>query len=255
LSGFPQNGRNTLYFYPCSWDKKIPILPGIVSIGSDAGDPDLDGNFNVNWGPSTYTDNYSLYVSLSPITQIDGSVTLLLDEVNDTSYSATSYSLGTYYFLVVAKNGNGNSTSSNLQVNVGIGDPPSSFVLYSNAQNPDPDGDFTIVWTTSTNADNYSLYRHNSLITGINGSLTLLLDESPVLLYEELDYTDGTYYFVVVAKNRWGSTMSNNHVVIVELETSETNPEIPGFEVWTMLITLASVNVIVVIWKKKKFNY
>lgn len=255
LSDFPQNGRNILYFYPCSWNKTIPLFPSFVPISSDADDPDPDGNFNVNWGPSTYTDNYSLYVSSSPITQIDGSVTRLLNEVSDMSYFASGYSPGTYYFLVVAKNGNGNTTSNNLQVNVAAANLPASFILSSTADSPDTDGDFSLTWTMSTYADNYSLYSYNRLITEINGSLALLLDEVTDLTYDEYNYASGTYYFVVVAKNEHGITMSNNVQVIVQLaDTGPTPPEIPGYELWTILIAIASASIIVMYTKKKKYS-
>ncbi len=217
LIGFQQNALNKFYFYPCVWDSEIPILPGSVNIFSDADNPDTDGSFNITWSPSTYTDNYSLYVSSSVITQIDGSVTLLLDEVNDTSYQATGYLDGTYYFLVIARNGNGNTNSSNIMVNVEIEGLPSHFTLSSNAGSPDTDGDFTLNWTPSTNADNYSLYSYSSLITEINGSLTLLLDEVSDLTYDVFDYTNGTYFFAVVAKNVNGTRFSNNIQVIVNI--------------------------------------
>ena len=256
LSGFQQNGRNMLYFYPCKWNKTIPLLPGNLSISSDADDPDTNGNFNINWGPSTDTDNYSLYVSSSAITQINGSVTLLLDEVTDTTYYASGYSDGTYYFLVMAKNGNGNTTSSNLLVNVDVPFLPSPFILTSDAGSPDTDGDFTLTWTPSMYANNYSLYGSNSLITEINGSLTLLLDEINDLSYDEFNYADGTYFFVVVAKNIAGTTLSNNiQVVVDEPEPEpEPDPEIPGFEMWTMLFTISSVGLILLLRKKKKIT-
>jgi hypothetical protein len=117
LTGFQQNAMRKSYFYPCEWNKYIwieslPILPGPFSIFSDADDPDTDGNFNITWSPSAYADNYSLYMSSSVITEINEEVTVLLDEITDLSYEATGYSDGTYYFLVIARNGDGNTTSS-----------------------------------------------------------------------------------------------------------------------------------------------
>jgi len=214
LTGFQQNAMEKLYFYPCEW--KSPILPGLFIINSDADDPDTDGNFNITWSPSAYSDNYSLYVSSSVITEINGSLTLLLDEVTDLSYEASGYSNGNYYFLVVARNGNGNITSSNLLVNVEIQDPPSPFTLSSDAGSPDANGDFNLTWTPSTYANNYSLYVYSSLITEINGSLTLLLEEVTDLSFEEFNYADGTYFFAVVAKNAYGTMLSNNIEIVVE---------------------------------------
>lgn len=126
LTGFQQNAMDKIYFYPCQLN--YPILPGTVSLSSDADSPDTDGIFDVSWSTSEFTDNYSLYRSSSVITVIDGSVTLLLDEDTDLSYEASGYSDGNYYFVVMSKNGNGDTMSSNLMVNVEIptngGDEP-----------------------------------------------------------------------------------------------------------------------------------
>ncbi len=221
LTGFQQNAMNKLYFYPCVL--KLPILPGLFSIFSDADDPDTDGNFDITWSPSAYADNYSLYVYSSLITEINDSLTLLLNEVTDLSYGASGYSDGTYYFLVVAKNENGNTNSSNYMVKVEI-PVPGLFIMLSDADDPDTDGNFNIIWSSSANADNYSLYVHSSLITEINDSLTLLLDEVTDLSYEVFDYSDGTFYFAVVAKNTYGTTLSNNIEVVVEIEEPEPGP-------------------------------
>jgi hypothetical protein len=251
LTGFQQNAMNKLYFYSCEWN--IPILPGLFSINSDADDPDIDGIFDIIWSPSAYVDNYSLYVYSSLITEINGSLTLLLDEVTDLSYEASGFSDGTYYFLVVAKNGNGNTNSSNLVVNVEIL-VPGPFTLSSDAESPDPDGDFNLTWTPSNLADNYSLYISSSLITEITGGLTLLLDEVTELSYEVFNYSDGTYYFVVVAKNTFDTTLSNNIEVVVRTEEPVPAPWIPGFELWTMSFAITSVCLILLLRKKKKIT-
>ena len=251
LTGFQQNGMQKNYFYPCEWNYTVPILPGLIIINSDADDPDTDGNFEITWSPSAYSDNYSLYVSSSVITEINGGVTLLLNETTDLSYDISGYSDGTYYFVVVAKNGNGNTTSSNLIVNVEI-PVPGPFTLSSDAESPDANGNFNLTWTPSNFADNYSLYVSSSLITEIDGSLTLLLDEVTDLSYEASGYSDGTYYFAVVAKNTLDTILSNNIEVVVEIE--EPEPWIPGFELWTIFFTITSVSLIILLRKKKKIT-
>ena len=251
LTGFQQNAMNKLYFYPCEWES--PALPGLFSILSDADDPDFDGNFTTTWSPSAYADNYSLYMSSSVITQINENVTILLDEVTEFSYEVSGYSDGTYYFLVVARNGNGNTTSNNLLVNVEISFHPAPFTLSSDAGSPDANGNFNLTWTSSNLANNYSLYVYSSLITDINGSLTLLLDEVTDLSHEAFNYLDGIYFFAVVAKNENGTTLSNNIEVIVEIEEPEPGPVpwIPGFELWIIFFIVTSVSLILLLRKKK----
>ncbi|GAG99510.1 unnamed protein product, partial [marine sediment metagenome] len=53
-------------------------------------------------------------------------------------------------------------------------------------------------------------------------------------------------------------TLSNNLIVIVEIEEPEPGPgpepepEIPGFELWTILFTIASASLITLLRKKKR---
>jgi len=86
--------------------------------------------------------------------------------------------------------------------------PPSAFDLSSNADSPDTDGIFTLSWTSSINATSYSVYQYSSNITEINGSLTLLLDHSTDLILPLSGYSNGTYYFIVVASNDYDDTLS-----------------------------------------------
>ncbi|MHA1109691.1 MAG: BspA family leucine-rich repeat surface protein [Promethearchaeota archaeon] len=86
--------------------------------------------------------------------------------------------------------------------------PPSVFDLSSDADTPDSDGSFTLTWTSSTNATHYSVYHYSSYITEINGSLTILLDQTTDLTLPLSEYSGGTYYFIVVASNDYDDTLS-----------------------------------------------
>ncbi|MHA1443102.1 MAG: hypothetical protein ACTSPK_14765, partial [Candidatus Heimdallarchaeota archaeon] len=122
-------------------------------------------------------NNYSVYRSSSFITEIDGSLTLLADEITDLTLALTGYEDGTYYFIVVAHNNHGDTLSNCIEVNVELPAPPGDFTLSSNAGDPDTDGIFDLTWTAASEANNYSVYRSSSFITEIDGSLTLLADE------------------------------------------------------------------------------
>jgi len=111
-------------------------------------------------------------------------------------------------------------------------EPPGSFILGSTADSPDSDGNFDLIWTSAAGANNYSIYRYSSYITEINGSLTLLGDEITDLSLALSGYTNGTYYFIVVAHNDYGDTLSNCIEVIVLIPPPippGTPPEIPGY--------------------------
>lgn len=87
--------------------------------------------------------------------------------------------------------------------------PPGYFYLYSNAEYPDNDGNFDLFWTAANRAVNYSVYQYSKFITEINGSLTHLASEITHLALPLSGYSDGIYYFIVVAHNENGDTMSN----------------------------------------------
>jgi len=95
--------------------------------------------------------------------------------------------------------------------------PPELFILSSDANNPDNDGSFTLLWTESIGTENYSVYRHSSFITEITEDLIILADDITDLNFPLEGYSDGTYYFIVVAHNEYGDTLSNCIQVVVDI--------------------------------------
>ncbi len=68
----------------------------------------------MTWAASDAAKNYTIYVSSSFITKIDGNVTKV-DNTTLLSYDLTKTD-GTYYYIVVAFNDYGNSTSNCIKV-------------------------------------------------------------------------------------------------------------------------------------------
>ncbi|MFW9865555.1 MAG: ABC transporter substrate-binding protein [Candidatus Thorarchaeota archaeon] len=120
-----------------------------------------------------------------------------------------TYGFGIYWYSVVL-----NATNALVTPEL-----PGPFTLSSTAGSPDNDGDFDLTWTSSSNADNYTVYEYSSYITVINGSLTTLGSEMVCLTLPLSGYSTGTYYFIVVAHNENGDTLSNYIQVIVILST------------------------------------
>ncbi len=222
----------------------IGSLPGEFNLSSNAGTPDDDGVFDLSWTSSDGALTYSVYRYSSYITEINGSLTLLGDGITDLSLALSGYTDGTYYFIVVAHNDYGDTMSNCIQVNVAF--PPGEFTLSSNAGTPDDDGVFDLSWTSSDGALTYSVYRYSSYITEINGSLTLLGDGITDLSLALSGYTDGTYYFIAVAHNANGDTLSNCIVVIVLL------PVVPGYDLYFMFATIGIVSAIIIRTRCKK---
>jgi len=93
---------------------------------------------------------------------------------------------------------------------------PGPFSLSSDAGDPDNDGSFNLFWTESEDANSYSVYQSSSFITEITGELSLIADGIVDLNLALEGYPDGTYYFIVVATNENGNTLSNCIQVNVE---------------------------------------
>jgi len=93
-------------------------------------------------------------------------------------------------------------------------DLPTSFTLTSNADTPDTDGIFTLYWTNSEYANNYSLYQND-----------ILLDSGLTELYYLMEiYSNGSYSFKVIAFNNYGDTSSNEIIVDIEIPV-EPDPD------------------------------
>ncbi len=119
---------------------------------------------------------------------------------------------------------------------------PFPFTLSSNADVPDTDGIFDLEWTTAEFAKNYSIYEYSSYITAINGSLTTLVDETTNITLPLSGYSNGVYYFIAVAKNNFGMTLSNCYIVTV---IKPSGGGIPGYSTLFFVITLLSISVLI----------
>ena len=86
--------------------------PGSFSLFSTAGNPDIDGNFLLNWSTSDFADSYSVYQNDTLIAQ-DLPATQRNLQINDLSN-------GNYEFYVTASNDYGTETSNNLTITVDL---------------------------------------------------------------------------------------------------------------------------------------
>jgi hypothetical protein len=93
---------------------------------------------------------------------------------------------------------------------------PKPFILSSDADSPDTDGQFELNWTISIGAVNYSIYMYSSLITDINSSVTLVASGLTDLSYS-ISNESGTYYFMVRSYNETGFTDSNQIMITVAI--------------------------------------
>ncbi|MEJ2249397.1 MAG: extracellular solute-binding protein [Candidatus Lokiarchaeota archaeon] len=129
---------------------------------------------------------------------------------------------------------------------------PGIFTLTTDAENPDSDGTFHLTWTSSEWAENYSIYMYNRVITKINQSLTLITNQSANSPYLITGLDIGEYYYVIVAYNDLGSTLSNCVKVTVEKPSSVIN--IPGYSEMIVL-SIITVVLLILIFKTRRSKY
>ncbi len=133
---------------------------------------------------------------------------------------------------------------------------PGNFILSSDAGTPDTDGNFTLTWTSDSGASNYSIYQYSSIITNINGSLTLILGETEILSLPISGYSNGTYYFIAIAFNNYGNKTSNCIDVEIKIpyeEPESTEPSIPGYNLVLFLLIIGVISTFF-IKKRLKLN-
>jgi parallel beta-helix repeat protein len=191
----------------------VTKYPRAFILFTNANEPDIDGGFNLTWTESLFSNNYTVYQYHKNITEINGSLIILSNEITELYFELLDVDNGTYFFIVVAFNNFANISSNCIVVN--INRSLQSYSLTSNADVPDSNGLFDLIWTESLNADNYSIYEYNTFITEINDSLTIIEEQVDVLFYN-LSKDDGVYYYIVIAYNELGNLSSNCIQIVVD---------------------------------------
>jgi hypothetical protein len=105
------------------------------------------------------------------------------------------------------------------------------------------------LWTSSSGADNYSIYRYSGLITQINGSLVLVADQTATSPFPITGLTNGVYYFIIVAYNQDGETLSN--CISVDVSITAVPPVIPGYYLTYFLIAILGITFLLLRLKLK----
>ena len=104
------------------------IPPENFHFTTDANEPDIDGSFNLNWNPS---NNYTVYAYDSYITEINGSLTKLIDGTDLLTYPLTTLPNDDYFYVIGANNRY--STSMSICIKVSIQRLQDTFILSSDA--------------------------------------------------------------------------------------------------------------------------
>ncbi|KKM62444.1 hypothetical protein LCGC14_1521590 [marine sediment metagenome] len=233
------------------WSSNVPSTPPL-SITTPS--PTSSFNIDLIWDSSIGADNYTLYRYTSPIIPGNLNNSVQLKTILGTTTTDIVPSLGRWYYAVTANNESGSSGPSNspyIDVQEESKPPPVPPVLDITTPSPTTILDVSLGWTTSTGADNYTLYRYTSPITSSNLNLA-----TEVKTITETTTTDtvpgiGRWYYVVVANNRSGSSDLSNYdfIDVEEAPTGGSPTAISGYSLY--FIGLTSIMIIFIIYKKK----
>ncbi len=86
--------------------------------------------------------------------------------------------------------------------------PTGLFTLASDADTPDTDGKCNLIWGSSIDADNYSIYTQTNSLTDVDNA-DLLVSGSNGQTYAITRYSSGDYFYIVKAVNKIGHSYSN----------------------------------------------
>ena len=208
---------------------------------SDAGDPDMDGNFNLTWINPIAANNFSVFYYNKYITTIHENLTILADQNATSPYPIFGLSSDAYYFIIVGYNNSGSTLSNCLIVNVHLPiDPPNNFILSTDTRYTDKDGNFNLIWTKSYGADNYTVYFHDEYITEINENVSKVEEGITVLSYSTGILENGVYFYIVISYNKNGMTSSNCITIEVRLRKQGEIPQ-KTKEFIVILLTLLGI--------------
>ncbi|MFX0134437.1 MAG: hypothetical protein ACFFDN_12430, partial [Candidatus Hodarchaeota archaeon] len=128
-----------------------------------------------------------------------------------------------------------NLVSSNDLLVVGYTLKPDKFILNSNAAKPDPNGNFTLTWSISLDADNYTVYYDDIYISALDGSQDVIVSGNTNRSLEIKNLTQGTHYYIAQAFNSYGNTTSNCIKIevlyppgVFILDETDENPDLDG---------------------------
>lgn len=106
-------------------------------------------------------------------------------------------------------------------------DNPGNFTLSIDRELVEEEESFSLIWTASDGAENYSVYESAKNITKIDGNSTLIAEGLTRLNYSKIAYGVGIKYYVIVARNSSGDTLSNCVSIIIE-ESEESEDDRDG---------------------------
>ncbi len=229
----------------------VQYLPGEFFLYHDAEFPDKDGTVNFNWTLSQGAENYDLYINDS----------LYQDNITKNSFLIENLVTGDYSIVVFAINEAGQLQSN--EALISIKRIPSSFSLSTDANSPDIDGTFELLWTKSRNSVYYIIYNSTTFIAEINSTSFIMLNftpslDLPIFRYNLSGLNNGTYFYKIFAFNHYGNHSTDCievEVVIPPILLIQHKPEAGYVFPYGILVYIGSfafLGILIIVYKKLK---
>ncbi len=227
------------------WNEiNTPVLSPITP------NPSFTGKIYLNWTESIDSDNYTIYRDFSYINGYKDS--LIEIGITEETYFNDIVSVDAeYYYAICSSNETGSSDFSNcVSVSVEFPNPtPPTLELISS--NPSNTGEISLNWTSNSNSLQYSIYRHSSLITELNTSVSNIFQTSTTE-YSENILSQGNFYYVVTTTTVNGTSDISNCVSVL-IDFSYRSPVSIGLRIAGITFgVLALLAVGVGVYKKKQ---
>ena len=211
--------------------------------------PSSNGNIFLNWSESPLADNYTVYRYTTIITDLNVvSATIIASDLIGLNFTDIGRPEGTWWYAVLACNSTGFSTISNsLSVIVNLPGPNPPF-LHPIQPNPNINGTVHLDWDDVPMTTSYIVYRYTAVFTDSNLAQATVLNNNLIeSQYDDLNRSNGTWFYAVQAVNATGtSSLSNCMNVSVSLPPNSGDepktsfiigPEVP----WILGLALLGV--------------
>ncbi|MFX1478123.1 MAG: SBBP repeat-containing protein [Promethearchaeota archaeon] len=208
-----------------SLEIKVQFPPSEFKLNNIIKTPIKDGIVNLTWTESNGAKNYSVYVHDSVIAEISEGSSLVEEGIITTSFLIENLTNGDYYYAIAAVNEAGVRISNTICVIVRRA--PAYFELTTDANNPDEDGNFELIWTRSEYALNYTIYFTNQ--SSLDISYQVLYDFTPpfewsIYRYQIEGWANGTYEFQVIAYNEFGEFQTEWLEIKISIPNDNLSP-------------------------------
>ena len=117
------------------------------------------------------------------------------------------------------------------------------FILTSNAESPELDGNYLLVWITLFESHNYTIYEYNSYIFNINNSLNILDFNIIDQYFNIVNKSDGNYFYVIKTSREEFDVFSN----CLKITVGNTNNNNINDNIMVIFWTILGISIFIIL--------